>query len=278
MGSGVIAGIISAAVSLYSGHRQNTLSRITDERTKRRAEIKQIAFDLQAHIGDEEATKVDLAKLSAQLNPYGKFNTGNQNDQSKGDIKFYLQDGFIWEAITEYDGKDSNKLEILKDRIYLAMQYDLEQSREEIRMTTVLARIFAFVLAALGGAFLSMNISGNTELEFSLDLLLVCGYIVVLVGYPILATRFQNWPVTIIVALAEAIFLGITFIPLCGVINYAKATGPLALAFCFFSLLTTLRSEFFYIRIRIDFLTAAKKSVGLNDGNATSTPNNHPTT
>lgn len=247
LGSSVVAGIISALLSLYSNNRQNTLTRVTDERSKWRTSLKEITCALEEHRGDPDKTKLDLAKLQAQLNPYGKFNT------EKNKNAFYYHDGPIWKAIEAYDGGDQDKLNILQERVYLALKYDWERSKEEIR--TNIALVLSFVLAAVGGVFLYMNVLGTTSVSFSIDLIMVCIYVIALTSYPLVATRFQSLPVTIVVVIAEVAFLILTF----STLHLGETTGILALSFYFFSILAMAISGIVHLQIRRTFIKASKQ-------------------
>lgn len=125
LSSTVISGIISAAVSLFTHFRDNSLHMITEERQKWRDSIRNICTDIQKsnnHFDFQE----HVADLKNRINPLA---INSPSD--------YQHDGHVWELIETVDAlQNDTNINNLKMRIiaYLScmLKFDWERSKKEI--------------------------------------------------------------------------------------------------------------------------------------------------
>lgn len=172
IGPAVTAAIITAIITLFTTHRNNSLDYITSERSTWRLRIKTAIQELLATFCDSAATELALQKIKSELNPYGKF-TENldtaqpvQSSPSKPKFKskkkidndlFFLLDGHIWNSISSYEANpfDRKALDTLIVLLELLLKFDWDRSKREVAgfsilVPTILSCIFGAVSFALG--------------------------------------------------------------------------------------------------------------------------------
>lgn len=129
----LITGILSLFTLFIKTNKESKLSRITDERTKWREEMRNIAKKLSAtnqldentndSNKEKESLQEILTQLKTRLNSYGK----GRDD--------YLKDSHIWKSISiiETNGNSNIEDEKIKliDYLSLLLKYDWERSKIE---------------------------------------------------------------------------------------------------------------------------------------------------
>ena len=131
----LITGVLSLFTLFIKTNKESKLSRITDERTKWRDEIRNIAKKLSAtnqltenasdSNKEKESLQEILTQLKTRLNSYGK----GKND--------YLKDSHIWNSISTIEASENNDGNIeyeknkLIDYLSLLLKHDWERSKFE---------------------------------------------------------------------------------------------------------------------------------------------------
>lgn len=131
----LITGMLSLFTLFIKTNKESKLSRITDERTKWRDEMRNIAKKLSAtnqlnenaseSNKEKESLQEILTQLKTRLNSYG-----NGKDD-------YLKDSHIWKSISIIEANENNDSNIeyekskLIDYLSLLLKYDWERSKSE---------------------------------------------------------------------------------------------------------------------------------------------------
>lgn len=127
----LITGIISLLTFLIKYNIDSKLSRITDERTKWRDSMREVAEKLVKETlpkSDKQNLPVILTELKMRLNSYGKWKNN------------FLEDSHIWKCISKIEtseqSEDTLKSNIIKliDYISLLLKFDWERSKLESSM------------------------------------------------------------------------------------------------------------------------------------------------
>lgn len=178
IGPAVTAAIITAIVTLFTSHRNYSLTQITSERSAWRLRIKEAIQNLLVAFNDARETELALQKIKSEINPYGRFTTSKEIEQaaqnankfrnplrkllgakkkkSKEDASYYLRDGHIWKAISDYEADLDNhkKLEALIVMLELLLKFDWDRSKREVAgFTTLLPTIISCAVGAVSFAF-----------------------------------------------------------------------------------------------------------------------------
>lgn len=142
----IVSGILALIPLLYNAYRESKLHRITDERTKWRNEIREIAQTLSSVTHPKENADRNymlydaLNKLKVRINSYGK-NTSDIHS-----------DSHIWDSIEKIEKKgfDKGKEEINKIIIYLSLllKFDWERSKSEASINSEKVFGYAFCIVA----------------------------------------------------------------------------------------------------------------------------------
>lgn len=143
LSSTLIAGLVSAGVTLYTGRKKNMIDHITSERKAWRDEIREIAIRIEAADTKEDLRR-PLAKLKVRINAFGI-----QDDD-------VLHDSAVWKTIDALKGADDSKIPMFKERLLrllsCVLKYDWERSKFEIRGSvsmgfSIVMQIVAIVVA-----------------------------------------------------------------------------------------------------------------------------------
>lgn len=120
--STVIATLITAAISIFTLYKNSKLKYITEERSKWRAQIRNIMVEIDS--ANENNIHRVITKLKSRINAYGY---AKPND--------VLHDGHIWRTINCIENHNSDFKELKNELIlYLSflLKYDWEKSKKEV--------------------------------------------------------------------------------------------------------------------------------------------------
>ena len=140
LSSTLIAGFISALVTLINNKKNNNLKYITEERKAWRVEIRNIVDELE-NTNYYNRNKI-LQRLKVRINPYGKID----------DMKSH--DSHIWDVIGEIENASSDKeYKAKKEKlvIYLSflLKYDWERAKKEVSGNWKVFGLFVTLLIGL---------------------------------------------------------------------------------------------------------------------------------
>jgi hypothetical protein len=116
LGSGLLAGLVSALVTLRVSERRIVIENVTQERTKWREKIREIALKVHKSFSasEKEAMEILHTELTTSLNP---------EDDEDQDILRCLKD-----LIAD---SDSDRIGEFKHRIALLLKHDWERAKWE---------------------------------------------------------------------------------------------------------------------------------------------------
>lgn len=123
LSSTVLATIISSIVTYLNYNKELRLKRITDERTKWRENIRNIANNINESNNEKEIVLSELTKLKLLINTNGLLNKED-----------YLKDGHIWSLIKEIEADDRidcKKIECLILYLSALLKHDWERTKIE---------------------------------------------------------------------------------------------------------------------------------------------------
>ena len=124
------SGIIATVISCWAGEKGNRLKYITSERSKWRAEIKEIAGELsECQFYDERAKRL-LTDLKLRINSYGK----KDNYLSEIQLRVF-EDEHIWKEISDIEKGEKyiEHRDKLLRYIELLLKFDWERSKSETK-------------------------------------------------------------------------------------------------------------------------------------------------
>lgn len=184
--STVLAGIVSATVSLVTNKKNNRLKYITEDRRSWREEIRNIVDELEDAKFDKQTIHKVLQKLKVRINPYGK----TDND--------IMHDAHIWKNINEIEKiKTYEEFREKKDAlvVYLSLllKYDWERAKKEVIGDK---NLFGLIITSISGlAYLSYKHFVELELEYNnmfLFALILLLFVPVAIGDGFWKTMFAN--------------------------------------------------------------------------------------
>lgn len=167
----IITGIVSLITLLYKTNRESRLSRITDERTKWRDEIRKLStaisiIDVEHMEGKTKRIFYSkLSSLETRLNSYGI----NSKD--------YLKDCHIWRCIenlrNDNDCTNDEKNRLIKF-LSLLLKYDWDRTKKECSLN--INELLGYIIYATSNAlivFIAYNKFDNVKIKEVVLLLFV---------------------------------------------------------------------------------------------------------
>lgn len=151
----IVTGVFSIITVLLKMNRETRLSRVTDERTKWRKEIRKIVKNLSIVDFDnmdknnEIILIENLASLKMRLNSYGAGK------------KDYLKDSHIWDSISKLEDKEirnNDEKSKLIEYLSLLLKYDWERTKHESSINVMaLIGYFIYIISNVLFAYFAYN-------------------------------------------------------------------------------------------------------------------------